>query len=502
MFIKKLQRMILVIVLTAALISGVALAQDDAVNSSNRTFSQEELAQMLAPVALYPDALLSQILMAATYPFEVVEAERWVTRNPYVTGDQLDDALQSKDWDVSVLALCHYPKILTMMSENLSWTARLGDAFTSQEEEVMDAVQELRARARAAGNLSTTPEQKVVVEERYIYIEPAHPDYFYVPAYDPYVVYGSWWLPLFPPLPIFLPGLIVTGPHVIFSPRFYVRYGVFGWSRFDWHRRSIVIVDIDRTRRYNRRYRDYRGPDHGRWRPDHERRYVRERRRDEIPKFHPPTQPGPPDGRRWDRKPGEPDKRRVPPGRPDLRDRDKRDVEERRSGPGIVPPSRDDKDRRPDVKPPRVIDRDKRDVEERRSGPGIVPPSRDDKDRRPDVKTPRVIDRDKRDVEERRSVPGVNPPRVKDGGIGRPQDRRIPERDKPVEQPRIIERDRPQPPESRPIEKGQPVIRDRSQMEGSEPRHAPQGGQREFMGGAPRSNDNPGRGGMNREGRR
>src|SRR5512133_3630256 len=177
--INKIQKMICMIVLIAMLIPGMALAQNSAGNSARQTFSQEELAQMLAPVALYPDALLSQMLMAATYPFDVVEADRWMTRNPYMTGEALDEALQAKDWDVSVLALCHYLKVLAMMSENLSWTAGLGDAFTNQEDDVMDTVQELRARARAEGNLSTTPEQRVVVEDRYISIEPVSPEYVY-----------------------------------------------------------------------------------------------------------------------------------------------------------------------------------------------------------------------------------------------------------------------------------------------------------------------------------
>ena len=432
------------IVLIAVLVSGTALAQSDTGNSARQTFSQEELAQMLAPVALYPDALLSQILMAATYPFEVVEADRWLTKNPYVTGDALDQALQSKDWDVSILALCHYPKVLAMMSENLSWTARLGDAFANQEEDVMDTVQELRARARAAGNLSTTPEQRVIVEDRYITIEPAAPDYVYVPAYDPYVVYGTWWLPLFPPLPIILPGLIVTGPHIIFSPRFRVGYGVFGWSRFDWRRRNVVIVDIDRTSRYYGHYRDYgyRGPDRRPWRPDNDRRYIRERRSGEIPQFRPPTKPVPP-GQRWDRGPGDrngPD-RRV---QPDLRDRD------RKLDAG-----------------PRNIDRDKRQIEERRTGPGIAPPRGDDK--RQDQRPP-VIDRDKRGIDERRSGPGVVPPRVTDRDKELKQDRRVFEKEKPVEQPRIIDR---QPPAPKTIDRGQPVIRDRGRMDGIEPQSRP-----------------------------
>jgi len=312
---KSLQFLICGMALFMLLIPCGGVAQNDDQTYSRQTFSQEELAQMLAPIALYPDPLLSQILMAATYPLEVVEAQRWLTKNPYIKGDALDEALQSKDWDVSILALCHYPKVLNMMSDNLSWTARLGDAFANQEAEVMDVVQELRARARAAGNLSTTAEQNVIEDDRYIRIEPISPDYIYVPAYDPYVVYGHWWLPLFPPFPIILPGLVVTGPGIVFSPRYYVGFGVFGWSSFNWRERNVIIVNMDRTRRYNRHVHQYRYPDRHHWRPDRERRDVRERRAGEIPRFRPPVRPAS-NAERWDRKPGgdviQPDQRQRP----------------------------------------------------------------------------------------------------------------------------------------------------------------------------------------------
>lgn len=368
---------IICVLLLLMLIPCASFAQNDERAYSNQTFSNEELAQMLAPIALYPDPLLSQILMAATYPFEVAEAERWVTRNPYVKNEALDEALHTKDWDVSVLALCHYPKVLTMMSENLSWTARLGDAFTNQEEDVMDTVQELRARARAAGNLETTRQQKVIIEDRYIRIEPYAVDYIYVPAYDPYVIYGAWWLPMFPPFQIILPGLVVTGPGVFFSPGFYVGFGVFGWSNFDWRERSVVIVDIDRTRRFNRHFHSYRVPDRHHWRPDHDRRFVREKRAGEIPRFHPPVKPRP-DIRQWDRKTGSdgitPDKRKPSPDKPRVIDRNKRPDQ----------PRIGERDGKADSEKPRVIDKDRPGLQNRRTI---------DKEKRMDQ--PRVLDRDK-----------------------------------------------------------------------------------------------------------
>ncbi len=117
-------------------------------------FSKEELDQMLAPIALYPDTLLAQMLMAATYPLEVVEAARWVGKNPNLKGELLDQALQDKDWDVSVKSLAHFPDVLAMMDEKIEWTTRVGDAFLAQKDDVMDTIQDLRAKAEAAGNLT------------------------------------------------------------------------------------------------------------------------------------------------------------------------------------------------------------------------------------------------------------------------------------------------------------------------------------------------------------
>ncbi|HWU40083.1 MAG TPA: DUF3300 domain-containing protein, partial [Candidatus Acidoferrum sp.] len=118
----------------------------------------------MAPIALYPDALLAQVLMASTYPLEVVQAERWLKANPNLTGDALEAAMQQQPWDPSVKGLTAVPQVLQMMNDNLDWTQKLGDAFLAQEKEVMDAVQVLRGKAYAAGNLKTTPQQTVVVE--------------------------------------------------------------------------------------------------------------------------------------------------------------------------------------------------------------------------------------------------------------------------------------------------------------------------------------------------
>jgi len=174
-----------------------------------------------------------------------------------------------------------------MMTENLNWTARLGDAFVNQHNEVMDTVQELRGKAYAQGNITTTNEQKVIVEERIIRIETVSPDYMYVPVYDPYVIYGPWWYPAYLPFPIFYPGMAVIGPRIVFSPRVYVGFGVFGWSVFNWHTRNVAFVNIDRTKRFNSHVNVYRGVEHSPWRPDRERRFVREQRTKEIPRYRP-----------------------------------------------------------------------------------------------------------------------------------------------------------------------------------------------------------------------
>jgi hypothetical protein len=154
-------------------------------------FSQEQIEQMVAPIALYPDALLAQVLMSATYPLEIVQAARWVKKNPDVKGEALDTALREQPWDPSVKTLAMFPSVLERMNENLDWTQDLGDAFLAQEQDVMDAVQRLRHEAQKTGALKDTPQQKVVVEKETIVVEPADPQTVYVPTYDPSAVYGQ-----------------------------------------------------------------------------------------------------------------------------------------------------------------------------------------------------------------------------------------------------------------------------------------------------------------------
>jgi hypothetical protein len=247
-------------------------------SSGQMIFSQEELDQMLAPIALYPDEVLVQLLMAATYPMEVVQAERWVEANPNLRGDQLAAALEQQNWDPSVKSLVNFPSLLQMMNDRLEWMQTLGDAFLAQEDQVMDTVQQLRQRAQAQGNLSTTSEQSVIVDpqSQEVIIEPAVPEVVYVPVYDPMIVYGPWWWPAHRPY-YYHPRGVVTRSGVIIGFSLGVAVGApwgYAWGGFNWHRHNVVI-DVRRNVQINRhidrnRYASHvtTGGGQGTWRHD------------------------------------------------------------------------------------------------------------------------------------------------------------------------------------------------------------------------------------------
>lgn len=214
--------------------------------ADGQEYTQAELDQLLAPIALYPDSLLSQVLVAATYPLEVVEAARWSRQNPQLEGEDAVAAVADRDWDPSVKALVAFPEILARMDEDLDWTRNLGDAMLYQEAQVMDSIQFLRARADAEGNLETTEYARVIREEKTIIIEPARTHVVHVPYYDPYVVYGSWWWPAYPPVVWAAPSYYYHG-----HPGFYWGSGIrlssgFFFSSFYWPQRSVVIVHTPR----------------------------------------------------------------------------------------------------------------------------------------------------------------------------------------------------------------------------------------------------------------
>lgn len=247
-------------------------AQDFEQPEQTDRFRKEELDQMLAPIALYPDSLIAQILMASTYPLEVVQADRWIQQNKTLTGDALNNALKEKPWDPSIKSLCHFPDVLFAMSDKLDQTSKLGDAFLSQNDDVMATIQQLRRKAEGQGTLKTTGEQKVIHQEDTIRIEPADPQVIYVPVYNPLYVYGPWWYPAYPPYYWYYPpGVIITGGFVSFGPHFFVGVDLFSWSWFDWHRHHIYI-DAHRARRFHRfRHRHNSGRYFWRHNPVHRR---------------------------------------------------------------------------------------------------------------------------------------------------------------------------------------------------------------------------------------
>ncbi len=214
------------------------------------TFRQEELDQLLAPIALYPDPLLAQLLMAATYPLEVVQAARWVKAYPNVQGPQLEAAMLQQPWDPSVKSLTPFPQVLAMMDANLDWTQRLGDAFLAQQPAVMATIQALRAKARAAGYLQNTPQQTVNVEPQAIMIEPANPAIVYVPIYDPSLVYGPWWYPAYPPFYWYPPGYVVGAS--VFAFGIGLAVGALLWGGFDWHHHNVMVANVNHYNSFSR----------------------------------------------------------------------------------------------------------------------------------------------------------------------------------------------------------------------------------------------------------
>lgn len=232
------------LLLTLLLSSLPSLASE---GSDPEAFSQAELDQMLAPIALYPDALLAQILMASTYPLEVVEAARWSRSEPGIEGSAAVEAVSAREWAPSVKALVAFPRVLGQMDEDLGWTRGLGDAFLLQEEQVMETVQGLRQKAHAAGSLESLEHVRVSHDREVIVIQPANPQIVYVPYYQPASIYGGWWWPSYPPVYWSLgPGYPYHGSHVIWSSGVRVST-VFFYSQPDWHRRHIVVVNQHRS---------------------------------------------------------------------------------------------------------------------------------------------------------------------------------------------------------------------------------------------------------------
>jgi hypothetical protein len=225
----------------------------------------DQLQQLVAPIALYPDSLVAQVLAASTFPAEIVEADRWVQANPDLKGDALGHAVDQQSWDPSVKALTAFPTVLGNMDKNISWTSSLGDAYYNQEQGVMDAIQVMRQKAQQAGNLKDTPQQTVQTQGSDIVIQPASPDVVYVPAYDPWLVYGypvvAWpgWYPY--------PGIWYGGPSLFWGVGFGIGfYGGFGWGwghwGVGWGGRNVIFNNnryYSRSNTFYNRNNYYRG---------------------------------------------------------------------------------------------------------------------------------------------------------------------------------------------------------------------------------------------------
>jgi hypothetical protein len=248
--------------LAVALGSTAGLAEET--TPAPKPFKEEQLASLLAPIALYPDSVLTQILIASTYPLEVVQAYRWVQQNKNLTGEALATAAGKQPWDPSVQGLTAIPEVLKMMDEKLDWTQKIGDAFLAQQKDVMDMVQKLRAKAKEEGNLKSDDHMKVSTEAapattastatpatQVIVIESANPEVIYVPTYSPVTIYGSWWYPAYPPYywppPMGYPGSgfwwgVGIGIGVAHWGHHYSHYSC------DWHGGDINIgeINIDR----------------------------------------------------------------------------------------------------------------------------------------------------------------------------------------------------------------------------------------------------------------
>jgi hypothetical protein len=239
----------------AVLVAACALgdAARAAETPSPAAFSEGQLEQLVAPIALYPDSLVAQILMASTYPLEIVLAARWLEKNPKLEGDALREALKDQDWDTNVKTLCGFRDVIARMNENLDWTQDLGDAFLAQRSELMDAVQRMRGKAYDAGNLKTTEQQVVTRQpDKIIVIEPANPEVVYVPTYSPTVVYAGWSYPYW-----YYPSFYYPPPYGYGMMAFTA--GVFwgawlgggcgwGWGHGD------VDIDIDRNTNIDRNF--------------------------------------------------------------------------------------------------------------------------------------------------------------------------------------------------------------------------------------------------------
>jgi hypothetical protein len=253
----------------------LAFAATTPASADDQKFSKQQLDQMLAPIALYPDELLSNVLMASTYPLDVVEAERWriAPANAGLKGAALTDALKSKTWDPSIKALVQFPDVLKMMSDQLDWTQKLGDAFIAQQDEVMNEVQFLRKKADSSGHLRSNSQQSVTQDDGAYIIRPVDPEVVYVPVYEPAVVYGPWWYPDYPPYYWGYPGASFIDGYYWGLGGVAIIGGIWGWNHWNWHNNHLDI----NVNRWNAINGNRRPIDNQVWRHDADHRWRGER---------------------------------------------------------------------------------------------------------------------------------------------------------------------------------------------------------------------------------
>jgi hypothetical protein len=233
-------------------------AQEPVAPPPDQTLTPDQLQNLVAPIALYPDPLLGQILAASTYPLEVVEAWQWLQKNPGLSGAVLTSAVQQENWDPSVQALVVFPDVLKQLNADVNWTTNLGNAFLAQQQEVMDAVQALRQKAQQAGKLASTTQEQVSDDQGEIAITPADANVIYVPQYNPvwiwgpalYYPYPGWY---WPPNTVIVGGL-GFGFYPPISMGFYFGYGWGGWGGWGWRPAwgtHTIIVNYTFIHRYN-----------------------------------------------------------------------------------------------------------------------------------------------------------------------------------------------------------------------------------------------------------
>ena len=238
----------------------LAFAQDaQQSGSQQQQMSQAQLAALVAPIALYPDPLVAQVLMASTYPLEVAEAYNWQKANSHLKGDALNQSLQQQNWDPSVKSLVSFPPVLGMMGSQLSWTQELGNAVLAQQSDVMNAIQALRAKAKASGALQSNSQQTVTTQgsgsNETIVIQPANPQVVYVPSYNPSVVYGGWPYPAYPPYAYYPPGYVAGTALLSFGVGMAVGAALWGgchWGGGGWGGGNSLTVNNNNFNNFNR----------------------------------------------------------------------------------------------------------------------------------------------------------------------------------------------------------------------------------------------------------